>query len=75
MIFTYLIPLIPFIVLYDGYVSALRTRTPEEILSLVNGCSASSDDWSFVHGHDLITSPTGYMTWFVGVRKQKVDIS
>jgi hypothetical protein len=35
LIFTYLIPVIPFIVTFDGFVSCLRTRNFEEIMRLV----------------------------------------
>jgi hypothetical protein len=34
LLLTYLIPAIPFVILWDGLVSCLRTRTPEELLAL-----------------------------------------
>ena len=34
LLFTYLVPLIPLVVLWDGLVSCFRTRTPEELLAL-----------------------------------------
>jgi hypothetical protein len=34
LLLTYLIPLIPFVVLWDGLVSCFRTRTPQELLCL-----------------------------------------
>jgi hypothetical protein len=34
LLLTYLLPLIPLVVLWDGLVSCLRTRTPEELLAL-----------------------------------------
>jgi hypothetical protein len=34
ILFTYLLPLIPLVVLWDGLVSCCRTRTPEELLEL-----------------------------------------
>lgn len=34
LLLTYLIPLIPLVVLWDGIVSCFRTRTPEELLEL-----------------------------------------
>jgi hypothetical protein len=36
LLFTYLLPLIPLVVLWDGIVSCLRTRTPEELLILTS---------------------------------------
>jgi hypothetical protein len=34
LLLTYLIPAIPFVILWDGLVSCLRTRTPDELLAL-----------------------------------------
>jgi hypothetical protein len=36
ILLTYLIPLIPLAVLWDGLVSCLRTRTPQELLALTS---------------------------------------
>jgi hypothetical protein len=35
LVFTYIIPVVPFIVTFDGFVSCLRTRNFEEVLRLV----------------------------------------
>ena len=37
LLLTYLVPLIPLVVLWDGLVSCCRTRTPEELLDLTRG--------------------------------------
>jgi hypothetical protein len=37
LLLTYLVPLIPLVVLWDGLVSCCRTRTPQELLELVRG--------------------------------------
>jgi hypothetical protein len=37
LLLTYLVPLIPLVVLWDGIVSCCRTRTPEELLALTTG--------------------------------------
>jgi hypothetical protein len=36
LLLTYLIPAIPFVVLWDGLVSCVRTRTPQELLQLTS---------------------------------------
>ena len=41
LIFTYLIPLVPLLVLWDGVVSALRTYTPDELRELVAQADAA----------------------------------
>lgn len=42
LVFTYIIPVLPFLILWDGVVSALRTYEPEEMIEMVNR----------VNGHD-----------------------
>jgi hypothetical protein len=37
LLLTYLLPLIPLVVLWDGIVSCFRTRTPQELLALTAG--------------------------------------
>lgn len=37
LFWTYLIPLVPFLILWDGVVSALRTYSPDELRELVEG--------------------------------------
>ena len=37
LLLTYLVPLIPLVVLWDGLVSCCRTRTPEELADLTSG--------------------------------------
>jgi len=36
LLLTYLLPVIPLVVLWDGAVSCFRTRTPEELLALTS---------------------------------------
>jgi hypothetical protein len=43
LVLTYLVPVIPLVVLWDGLVSCFRTRTPEELLALTT--SFSQYDW------------------------------
>ncbi|RDW85556.1 hypothetical protein BP5796_03881 [Coleophoma crateriformis] len=68
LFFTYVIPIIPAVLVFDGYVSSLRTRSPEEIHALMEKCGASSNGWTIRSGHEQHTWPTGYMTWVIGIR-------
>lgn len=45
VLFTYLIPLIPLVVLWDGIVSCLRTYTPEELERLATNSSDGDYEW------------------------------
>lgn len=71
LFFTYVIPVIPFVLVFDGYVSSLRTRSSEEVQALMKECGASCDDWLVRSGHEVHTYPTGYLTWFMGVKRQR----
>jgi len=45
ILFTYLIPVIPLVVLIDGVVSCLRTYTPEELLAMGQAAAPSGVTW------------------------------
>lgn len=69
LFFTYIIPIVPFVLVFDGFVSSLRTRTPEEIRALMDQCGVSAEGWSIQSGHEQHTWPMGYMTWVIGIKK------
>ncbi|KAI6244635.1 hypothetical protein HI914_07368 [Erysiphe necator] len=69
MFFTYIIPILPFVMLFDGFISCLRTRTPEEILYLTEKCGAPLDDWKIVYGREQHSWPCGYLSWIIAVKK------
>jgi len=69
LFFTYIIPIIPFVLVFDGIVSSLRTRSSEEVQTLMKQCGASCDGWTVKSGHEQHTWPTGYMTWVIGIKK------
>jgi hypothetical protein len=45
LFFTYLLPVIPFVLLFDGVVSCLRTYRPGELRDLVSGLSPNGYQW------------------------------
>jgi hypothetical protein len=45
LLWTYLIPVIPLVVLFDGIVSSLRTYSPEELRELAEGIGAKDYRW------------------------------
>lgn len=69
LFFTYVIPIVPFVVVVDGYTSSVRTRTPKEVQALMDECGADSRDWIIKSGEEVHTFPTGYMTWVIGTKK------
>ncbi|KAE8383526.1 hypothetical protein BDV26DRAFT_287369 [Aspergillus bertholletiae] len=51
----------------DGFVSMLRTRTPEEIKDLTGKPGCVSDEWTFKHGRSRIVGPW-YLHWQLGYK-------
>ena len=45
LVLTYLLPIIPFVLLFDGVVSCLRTYRPSELRELADGVGASNYQW------------------------------
>jgi hypothetical protein len=69
LVFMYLLPIVPFVVSFDGIISSLRTRTAEEIRTLIAECGGDAAvGWSFRDGAEWHTKPIGRMNWFVGMR-------
>jgi len=63
LLFTYLIPILPMLVLWDGVVSSLRTYSESELRDLVHGCEgASSYDWDI----QKVKSGPGFVLQLLG---------
>ncbi|ODN80677.1 hypothetical protein L202_02851 [Cryptococcus amylolentus CBS 6039] len=84
LFFTYLIPLIPLILVFDGLVSVYRTRTPKQILYLAKLANLSlalegeakdngDTDWRWEYGYKRHTWPFGRLSWVVGRRDRRDD--
>ncbi|KAK5995201.1 hypothetical protein PT974_03599 [Cladobotryum mycophilum] len=65
LFFTWVIPILPFVIVFDGFMSAMRTRTPEEVESLLRGCGADTSLWEVRSGRQMFVYPWGYMNWIV----------
>ena len=70
LFFTYLVPIIPLVMTFDGYVSSLRTRTPEEIMEMMPK-GEDVKGWKFRSGSACHTYPFGDMTWFIAIKEPK----
>ncbi|KAF5641946.1 uncharacterized protein FTJAE_3861 [Fusarium tjaetaba] len=64
-IFSCLIPILPFVLMFDGYISALRTRTPEEVEALLRSCGADTSKWEVKSGSEMHLWPCGYLNWVI----------
>jgi hypothetical protein len=69
LFFTYLIPILPFVLVFDGIVSSLRTRTPEEVEALLRTCGADVSDWEMRSGRTRHLWPCAYLNWIVCTKR------
>lgn len=64
LFFTYVIPAVPFFVMWDGIVSAFRTYTVEELQAMASPFASEDFKWSA----GVTSAPYGYkITYLVGV--------
>ena len=71
LVFTYLLPILPFVLVFDGYISSLRTRTPDEVEVLLRTCGANgTDGWVMKSGDALHLWPFGYVNWIVCLKQE-----
>ncbi len=72
LFWTYVVPVVPSVVVLDGLVSCLRTRGRGEILRLMDEVEGVEADWRvgwrFESGKVRHTWPFGEATWFVGIK-------
>lgn len=75
LVFTYLLPILPFVLVWDGWMSSLRTRTPEEVEALMRTCGAAGEDvaasWEVRSGIERLMWPCGELRWIVCVKKER----
>ncbi|KAK7753193.1 hypothetical protein SLS62_004926 [Diatrype stigma] len=69
LFFIWVVPIIPFILVFDGLVSSLRTRTPAEVEALLQTCGADTTSWELKSGRKRFLWPTGYMSWIICTKK------
>ncbi|KAK3381674.1 hypothetical protein B0H63DRAFT_416557 [Podospora didyma] len=71
LFFTYVIPILPFVLVFDGWMSALRTRTPDEVEALLRACGAEGgvDEWEVRSGRDTFMWPVGKLNWIICVKR------
>ncbi|KAI0594178.1 hypothetical protein F4775DRAFT_458854 [Biscogniauxia sp. FL1348] len=76
LFFIYVLPVIPFVLVFDGIISCLRTRTAREVEYLIQTCGASTADgetgeWSLHHGREMFLWPIGHLTWIICTKETK----
>ena len=70
LVFTYLVPVLPFVLVFDGYVSSLRSRTPDEVEVLLRTCGADgAENWVLRSGKATHMWPFGLVHWMVCLKE------
>lgn len=68
-----IVPVVPGVIVFDGWVSCLRTRTAGEIDKLLQraaaGIEGRLDGWTFQVGREVHTWPFGKMSYFIGTKE------
>jgi hypothetical protein len=68
LFWTYIVPVIPFVLLFDGVVSCLRTYRPAEFLELVGSLSADYE-WKAGEFRDSYFKPP--ITYLIGYPRER----
>jgi hypothetical protein len=63
LIWTYLLPVIPFVLLWDGVLSCLRAYTPEELREIAARAGAKDYTWEI--------GESGAVTYFIGYKEER----
>lgn len=68
IVFTYLLPIVPLVVLWDGIVSCLRTYSLDEMKNLVNTVNNKEQfEWKF----EKKKSKTGFVIFMIGIPEKQ----
>ncbi|KAI0898835.1 hypothetical protein F4806DRAFT_506754 [Annulohypoxylon nitens] len=69
LLFIYPLPVVPFVLTFDGIISSLRTRTPDEVEALLRTCGADCDGWEIKSGRERFLWPCGHLNWVICTKK------
>lgn len=62
------VPVLPFVLVFDGWVSALRTRTPDEVEALMRTCGVADKElaaWEVRSGRECHLPPVADLNWII----------
>ena len=73
ILFTYLIPIVPLITIWDGYISNLRTYSVDELRSLIDSLEVGNYDFDI--GQLKTKTPGINITYLLALPKEKVTLT
>jgi hypothetical protein len=68
------VPVLPFVLVFDGWISGLRTRTPDEVEALLRTCGADEEElskWELRSGRDCHLPPVADLNWVICTKKTR----
>ncbi|KAL2133998.1 hypothetical protein VTI74DRAFT_1251 [Chaetomium olivicolor] len=76
LFFTYLVPILPAVLVFDGWMSCLRTRTPDEVEALLRTCGVDGGEseiakWEIKSGSETFMWPVGNVNWIIAVKREE----
>ncbi|KAI0864568.1 hypothetical protein F4860DRAFT_414256 [Xylaria cubensis] len=71
LFFVYVVPIVPFVLVFDGFISSVRTRTADEVEILLRTCGSGGNttDWVVRSGSETFLWPCGHLTWILCTKK------
>lgn len=75
LFFTYVVPILPVVLVFDGWMSCLRTRTPDEVEALLRTCGAEGGEeeiakWEIRSGSEVFMWPVGRLNWIICAKRE-----
>jgi hypothetical protein len=75
LFFSWILPILPFVLVFDGWISSLRSRTPEEVEALLRTCGAEGGEeelklWELRSGEEVFLWPFGTLHWIICTKRQ-----
>jgi hypothetical protein len=68
LFFTYLVPLVPFVWVFDGYISSLRTTDEVEDLMIQAVGEDEFKNWKVRSGEEVHTLVIGKLYWLIATK-------
>lgn len=70
---SWVIPVLPFVLVWDGWMSSIRTRTPEEIKKMMGTCGVDKDEvakWRLRSGRVTHLPPFAELNWVIATKDE-----
>ena len=70
LFWTYVVPIVPFVVLFDGVVSCLRTYRPQELREIIGKLTGSEYQWEVGEYLGVLNSTS--ITYLIGYQQERL---